>query len=201
MGPFNNDNSCFDPPFGPPFGKGGPRHFHKFWGDFFSDFMSRMGRGPRADRGDVRYLILDVLVEKSRHGYEIMQAIETKTRGLYRPSPGVIYPTLQMLEELGHVKSQTEGAKKIYSITEEGKKDLENHTEDIEDAYDRFDGDMHFFSEWQKEMKYLFEQVKDVIRHFRKAAKRNLWTREKMDRINEIVKKAAEEIEKVFKEE
>src|SRR5205085_250597 len=74
-------------------------------------------RAPRADRGVVRYLILDAVVEIARHGYEIMAAIETKSRNAYRPSPGVVYPTLQMLEELGHVRVTTKEDKKIYAIT------------------------------------------------------------------------------------
>lgn len=57
---------------------------------------------PRAERGEIRYLVLDAIKERPRHGYEIIQHIEERAGGTYRPSPGVIYPTLQMLEELGH---------------------------------------------------------------------------------------------------
>src|SRR6187399_1319871 len=56
---------------------------------------------PRAERGEIRFLVLDAIREQSRHGYEVIQHIEQRAKGSYRPSPGVIYPTLQMLEELG----------------------------------------------------------------------------------------------------
>src|SRR5690348_4681657 len=61
-------------------------------------------RPPRADRGLVRYLVLDAISTQPRIGYEIMAAIESMSNGAYRPSPGVIYPTLQLLEELEHVR-------------------------------------------------------------------------------------------------
>jgi DNA-binding PadR family transcriptional regulator len=75
-------------------------------------------------RGDFKYLLLDGLKEKSMHGYEVMKVVNDKYGGFYTPSPGLVYPTLQMLEDLGHVTSKTENGKKIYSITEEGEKFL-----------------------------------------------------------------------------
>src|SRR5215471_19962072 len=83
------------------------------------------GRGVRIgrvlDHGDLRYVLLRLIAEKPRHGYELIKAIEEKFGGMYSPSPGVIYPTLILLEELGHLRPETGGgAKKLYSITEEG---------------------------------------------------------------------------------
>jgi DNA-binding PadR family transcriptional regulator len=89
-------------------------------------------RGPRGERffkehrsspfqkGDLKYVILDLLKEKPRHGYEVIRALEEQSHGLYTPSPGVVYPTLQMLEELGYASLQERDGKKVYSITEEG---------------------------------------------------------------------------------
>src|SRR4051794_14383715 len=92
-------------------GPRGPRHrgrgFGGGWGGGpggrggWPSFMGE--RPPRAERGGVRYLVLDAVRETPRHGYEIMAAIEERSGGAYRPSPGVVYPTLQMLEEFGHV--------------------------------------------------------------------------------------------------
>jgi DNA-binding PadR family transcriptional regulator len=75
-------------------------------------------------RGDFKYLLLDALKDRPMHGYEIMKVMNDKYGGFYTPSPGLVYPTLQMLEDLGHVTSKTENGKKIYSITEEGVKFL-----------------------------------------------------------------------------
>ena len=68
----------------------------------------------------MRPLILHLIAEKPRHGYEIIKAIEELAGGAYAPSPGVIYPTLTLLEEMGQIASTTEGARKSFAITEEG---------------------------------------------------------------------------------
>ena len=79
----------------------------------------RLGR--MFDHGDLRTVILQLIAEKPRHGYEIIKAIEEQSAGAYSPSPGVIYPTLTMLEELGHTTTAaSDGNKKQHSITPEG---------------------------------------------------------------------------------
>jgi DNA-binding PadR family transcriptional regulator len=79
------------------------------------------------DQGDLRVLVLHLIGEKPSHGYELIRAIEELTGGAYSPSPGVIYPTLTMLEELGHAQLVEEpGGRKLYSITDEGKTSLES---------------------------------------------------------------------------
>jgi DNA-binding PadR family transcriptional regulator len=73
------------------------------------------------DHGDLRYVLLRLIAEKPRHGYELIKAIEEKLGGVYSPSPGVIYPTLTLLEELGYLRTEAGGGtKKLYSLTEEG---------------------------------------------------------------------------------
>src|SRR5262245_18933185 len=91
------------------------------------------GRGfgcekPRMRRGDIKYLLLEILKEGPRHGYEIITRLEGRFRG-YRPSPGSVYPTLQMLEEGGYVTSQEVEGKKVYTITDAGLKLLEERGE------------------------------------------------------------------------
>jgi DNA-binding PadR family transcriptional regulator len=90
----------------------------------------RQGRGGGLGRffahGDLRLVILHLIAEKPRHGYEIIKAIEEQVAGAYSPSPGVIYPTLTLLEELGYVTVSTgDGAKKLHEITAEGRTFLE----------------------------------------------------------------------------
>ena len=82
----------------------------------------RGGLGRFFAHGDLRLVILHLIGEKPRHGYEIIKAIEESVGGAYSPSPGVIYPTLTLLEELGHVTvSAGEGSKKLHAITDEGR--------------------------------------------------------------------------------
>ena len=87
-------------------------------------------RGRIFEQGDLRFLILGLIAEKPRHGYEIIKAIEEETGGAYTPSPGVIYPTLTLLEEMGHIAAtEGEGNRKQFAITAEGEAYLaENRT-------------------------------------------------------------------------
>jgi len=92
----------------------------------------RFFRGSRRwasfQKGDLKYVILDLLKDKPRHGYDIIRELEELSYGFYKPSPGVIYPTLQMLEEMGYASSSEQEGKRVYSITEEGLKFLENQS-------------------------------------------------------------------------
>jgi len=85
----------------------------------------RGGRGVRLgrffDHGDLRYVLLGLIAERPRHGYELIKAIEERFGGLYSPSPGVVYPTLTLLEELGYIRPENaEGSRKQFIITPEG---------------------------------------------------------------------------------
>ncbi|WP_238123533.1 MULTISPECIES: PadR family transcriptional regulator [unclassified Xanthobacter] len=99
--------------------RGGPRgpRGGRFRGGGGGD-MFRLGR--MLAQGDLKLLALALIAEQPRHGYELIKVIEEKTGGWYSPSPGVIYPTLTFLEEAGYVTATTEGAKKLYAITDEG---------------------------------------------------------------------------------
>src|ERR1700756_1136866 len=76
------------------------------------------GRAGRLfDYGELRYVVLALIEEKPRHGYEIIKAIEDRSAGTYSPSPGVIYPTLTLLEEIGHATVTEAAGKNLYAIT------------------------------------------------------------------------------------
>ena len=101
--------------FGFKFGRGG-------CGPGFSEKFMRMRRG------DIKFHLLEILKETPRHGYEIISELEKQSGG-YRPSPGSVYPTLQMLEEGGYLTGEQIDGKKVYTITEEGLKLLEERGE------------------------------------------------------------------------
>jgi DNA-binding PadR family transcriptional regulator len=95
-------------------------------------------RGRVFDQGDLRYVILALIAEKPRHGYELIKAIEDKLGGVYSPSPGVVYPTLTLLEELGHARvSADAGGKKLYEITPEGTAFLEANRGTVDAIFGR----------------------------------------------------------------
>lgn len=83
--------------------------------------------GRLFDHGELRYVVLALIAEQPRHGYELIKEIEDRVAGTYTPSPGVIYPTLTLLEEMGHATVTEEGGKKRYAITEEGTAFLEGN--------------------------------------------------------------------------
>ena len=101
------------PPWGPPFGPFGP--------------FGRGGRGGgrRQRRGNVRAAILALLAERSMHGYEMIQELEARTGGMWRPSPGSVYPTLQLLEDEGLIASEEAEGKKRFTLTEAGRAEAE----------------------------------------------------------------------------
>ena len=97
----------------------------------------RRRRGQMFEAGEVKFVILRLIKEKPRHGYEIIKALEERLAGCYTPSAGTVYPTLQLLEDQGYVRVVEEGGKKIYHITPEGEQFLETNKDAIEDIFDR----------------------------------------------------------------
>src|SRR5215470_18901113 len=86
------------------------------------DGGGRGGNGRFFDYGELRHVVLALLEEQSRHGYDIIRAIDQRTGGAYCPSPGVIYPTLALLEDAGHARAETaNGARNRYQITPDGR--------------------------------------------------------------------------------
>ena len=83
------------------------------------------GRQRLLEHGDLRVLVLHLIDEAPRHGYELIKAVEDLSGGTYAPSPGVIYPTLTMLEELGHISATANSTKRLFNITEAGKETLD----------------------------------------------------------------------------
>jgi DNA-binding PadR family transcriptional regulator len=87
--------------------------------------------------GDLRLIALALIAEQPRHGYEIIKVLEEKTEGWYSPSPGIVYPTLTFLEEAGYVTAQVEGAKKLYTITDEGRAHLADNRDLVDAVLER----------------------------------------------------------------
>jgi DNA-binding PadR family transcriptional regulator len=98
------------------------------FGNFAGGFGGGFGMGGRAFRagrrlvsGDLQLLLLALLAERPSHGYELMKALEERSGGFYSPSPGMVYPALTWLEEIGYASVSAEGTKKLYSITDTGR--------------------------------------------------------------------------------
>ena len=96
-----------------------------------------MRAGRMLGQGDLQLIALALIAEQPRHGYEIIKVLEEKTSGWYSPSPGIVYPTLTYLEEVGYVTAQSEGAKKLYTITAEGRAHLDANRDLADTVLDR----------------------------------------------------------------
>jgi DNA-binding PadR family transcriptional regulator len=97
-------------------------------------------RGPRARRGDVRAALLVLLAEQPRNGYQLMQEIEERSEGVWRPSPGSVYPALQQLEDEGLVRIAPAG-RKTYELTDEGRAYVEENADKLGTPWDAVKGD------------------------------------------------------------
>jgi DNA-binding PadR family transcriptional regulator len=104
---------------------GGPPPFGPWWG------MGRTWRGPKARRGDIRAAILAVLAEQPMNGYQLIQEISNRSGGVWKPSPGSIYPTLQQLEDEGLVRAEEEAGRRTYTLTDEGRTYVNEHPDEV----------------------------------------------------------------------
>ena len=118
-------------------GRGRHRHGFGSHGRHGMDGDDMMRARRMLAQGDLRLIALALIAEQPRHGYEIIKLMEEKTAGWYAPSPGMVYPTLTYLEEAGHVTAQTEGAKKLYTITPEGRAYLEENRAFVDAVLER----------------------------------------------------------------
>ncbi len=124
------------------------------------------GPGMRAAKmlasGDLRLIILALLSEKPGYGYEIIKAIEEHSSGIYSPSPGMVYPALTYLEELGYTASESDGTKKLYRITEAGTAHLNENRASVEETLDQLARFGRKFSQFQKQFTEENEEDDDL---------------------------------------
>src|SRR5579863_9128477 len=136
----------------------GHRHGRRF-GHFTAGFMGGMGMGGRAFRagrrlasGDLQLVLLALLAERPSHGYELIKALEERSDGFYSPSPGMVYPALTWLEEMGYASVTAEGAKKLYSITDTGRAYLSEN----QDAADAMLGQLEYIGRKMGRLREVF---------------------------------------------
>ncbi|HLH60337.1 MAG TPA: PadR family transcriptional regulator [Ktedonobacteraceae bacterium] len=177
----------------------GSRFFamHRGRGPFGHGPFGPGGDGSRFfGRGDMKFALLQLLQERPMHGYEMMKALEEKSGGFYTPSPGSIYPTLQMLEDRGFVTSREVEGKRVYSITDAGRSMLAERQSDEEG----FAG-----PPWMRErgpathgprpeMRALRSEAAEVGRLFAIAGRMSLQNTEKLARLRSIIERTRKEL-------
>ncbi len=175
------------------------------WGEAWEDWARSGpwgGRGPgrRVDRGDVKYLILSVLKDGPKHGYEIIREIERRAQGAYVPSPGTVYPTLQMLEDMGYVRSQERDERRVYEITDAGLKYLAENQQSASDAWEQFQGhpwrfDFAFGTEEQRQLQ---GDLVDLARSLFQGGRIFRADEKTLARVREAVRAARQQIDAAF---
>jgi DNA-binding PadR family transcriptional regulator len=183
-----------------------PGSGHRGW-SFDPDFMGWFGGGRRGgpfrrgrmfEQGDLKYVILQLLEEKPRHGYEIIKALEERFGGMYSPSAGTVYPTLTLLEDLGYARVEVEeGGKKVYSITEEGRTYLAQNKSAVDDIFERIS---------ELGSTFLSDAVMDLNRAIGEVAKATyrgapliFRDKEAVEKMRETLRRAAREIDEIVR--
>jgi DNA-binding PadR family transcriptional regulator len=171
--------------FGPgfPFGRGGS------WG-------GPRRRGQMFGQGEVKFVILRLLKEKPRHGYEVIKALEEKMSGYYTASAGTVYPTLQLLEDEGYIRAVDTDGKKVYHVTPEGERYLEEHRDLLDEIIERVRETVRDFTGGG------IGEIQGAFAHLAAVTFKRAWRKGPDDpalkRVAEILKKAGDDIEQVW---
>lgn len=148
------------------------------------------GNEQRTPRGDIKYLLLTLLAEQPQHGYQLIKELEARQGGFYRPSPGSVYPTLQLLEEGGYLTSEQVEGKRIYTITESGREFLAERDNSV-GLKDQVDSQQPLI-----ELKEAVMELRAAVMQVARGS--NL---ERVSRVREILKRAKREIYSILAEE
>lgn len=221
FGPFQPATPWGSPPWGPPHGHGhrhhghdhphhGPFHHRRrpqeegfpFFGPPFGRGRGGFGPGPGRffDRGDLKYVILDLLKDQPRHGYDVIRALEDDFAGFYNPSPGSVYPTLQLLEDQGYLTSSQLDGKRVYAITDAGRAFLAERSAQVEALRARI-AERRGFGQ-QPEAGELFGEMRQLgALLFRLGSSGAFQDPERLRRLREVVARARREIEAIVGDE
>ncbi len=147
-------------------------------------------------KGDLKYVVLNLLKEKPRYGYEIIRELEDYSYGFYKPSPGVVYPTLQMLEEMEYTTSEERDGKKVYVITEAGLRFLSERSDTANEIKRKMSH--HWNSDYYDIYSEISSEFKELGRLMHRRAR--FLDADKIQRIRKIILQASGEIESIIKE-
>lgn len=164
----------------------------KHWRHRGQYYLGKQGWGKPFQKGDFKYIVLQCIKDKPSYGYEIIRVLQERFYNFYIPSPGSVYPTLQMLEEMGYAEATEQDGKRVYAITKEGRKFLDSQKE----FEARMSGETR---RWWKpeniddiiETRLQFEKLTQLLREKARTA-----DAEKLSRIRKALSTAYDEISK-----
>lgn len=169
--------------------------FGRGFGGFDRGFGPQ-GRDRFFKKGNLQFVILKMLQNESKHGYQIIKDLEEEFKGFYSPSPGSVYPILQMLEDREFVSISKEGKKKIYTITEEGKQFLEENINE-----DEFTQRLEQLKNMDFEaLKAKRNELQELFIGFMEASREAINDSEKQQQFNNFLAKTKEDLKNLYKE-
>jgi DNA-binding PadR family transcriptional regulator len=187
-------------------GRGRSFRFGPF--DFDFDFENGAGRGGwgggRRGRerkrmfegGELRLVLLKLIADQPRHGYELIKAIEEMTGGDYAPSPGIVYPTLTMLDDMGLIaEAKSKDSKKIFEITSDGRDYLDEHAREIEELIERLENHGHHRRRGQRPE--IGRAIGNLMTALRNRVAQEGWNEQLLNEVVDILDEAAQRIERV----
>lgn len=173
--------------------------------DWKDGVRSRKRRGRMFGQGELRLALLALINEEPRHGYELIRAIEDMTGGGYAPSPGAVYPTLQMLEEEGLIKQtrpksdddEDTGSKKPFKATKKGRAELEERDDEVEALMDRLGEHGERAEKVKQKSPDLFRAMGNLASVLKNRASAGKMDKETIDQIVDIIDEVAKRIERL----
>ena len=191
------------------FAMGGPGG----WGDFGRDFGRNFrfefgGNGPRGsgggrggsrrrmfESGELRLVLLKLIADEPRHGYQLIKAIEELTGGDYAPSPGVVYPTLTLLEDMGFIaEKKSKDAKKVFEATDEGRAHLAENDDEVDDLISKLEG--HGKKQRHGQRPEIGRAIGNLMTALRNRVAHDGWNEQLLEEVIDILDEAAQRIER-----
>jgi len=187
----------------------GPRGIHVDFGGAFGDGfgdsfrMGRDGRGPGGPRGrrrmfeggELRLVLLKLVADEPRHGYQLIKAIEELTEGDYAPSPGVVYPTLTLLDDMGLIaEKQSPDAKKVFEATDEGRAHLAENEAEVAELIERLEG--HGKKTRHGQRPEIGRAIGNLMTALRNRVAHDGWNEALLEEVIDILDQAAQRIER-----
>ncbi len=186
-------------------GPGGPGSWSAGFGPFHFDFggpPGGSGRGHRGRRGrmfesgQLRLVLLKLIADEPRHGYDLIRAIEALTGGDYAPSPGVVYPTLTLLQDMGLIEEAPgEGARKPFQVTDEGRAHLEQNARDVDELFERLEAAGSHRRRSQRPE--IGRAVGNLMAALKNRVAQEGWNEDLLNEVIDILDDAAQRIERI----
>ena len=159
----------------------------------------RRGRGRRMfGSGELRLVLLKLIADEPRHGYDLIKAVEELTGGEYAPSPGVVYPTLTLLQDMGLIEgAEAEGARRPFQVTDDGRAHLEENSDEVDDLFERLDDT--FTRRKRRHRPEMGRAVANLMAALKNRIAHEGWNEDLLNEVVDILDDAAQRIERIKK--